>query len=369
MSCTKPLHAYRSVVTKSQNDTANIYFKRPLTEPVTEITLPCGQCISCKISRSREWALRCSHEASLFEQNCFLTLTIAPENLSLADKECRKCDKYKRKQDNAKKHGVEISDREARCEEGSICQRDFQLFMKSLRKRFKGYEPIPGTNRFPIRYFHCGEYGSQLQRPHHHAILFNFNFPDRVLWKRGPNVSSTARNGGQAYNLYRSKILEELWPHGFSTIGQVTWQSAAYVARYVTKKINGDEAAIHYLSGHPDLDTGECFYIEPEYISMSRMPGIGAYWFNKYGPKQYEKDYITHEGKSFPIPEFYDRMFQIQAPERMIELKRERRKRAIALEAPTIKERNQRLFAKDKILNQRFKKLMRSIENNDFENV
>ena len=366
MSCTKPLHAYRSLTRVSENQSANIYFKRPLTEPVEEVTLPCGQCISCRISRSREWALRCAHEASLWEQNCFLTLTIAPENLSLATRECEQCQIYKRRKQNAKSLGHDLSEREARCEDGSICKRDFQLFMKSLRKKFTGYQPVPGSNRFPIRYFHCGEYGEKLQRPHHHAILFNFNFPDRYLWKRC-DISSSARNGAQ-YNLYRSKILEELWPHGYSSIGQVTWQSAAYVARYVTKKINGDEAATHYITGHPDLETGECFYIEPEYISMSRMPGIGAYWFKKYGPQQYAKDFIVHEGKNFPIPDFYDRMFRIEFPETMARIKKERRINAAKRQAPTIKEENQRNAAREALLNQRFKKLMRSLEN-DPENV
>jgi len=355
MSCTRPLQAYRSLNQVTENNSALIYFKRPLTEPVEEVTLPCGQCLSCRISRSREWALRCIHEASQFEHNCFLTLTIAPENLTLKNKPCEQsnCPIYVR---NGK-----------RCEEGSLCKRDFQIFMKSLRKKFQGYEAIPGTKRYPIRYFHCGEYGSKLQRPHHHAILFNFNFPDRTIWKR-PDISSAARNGGNQYILYRSKILEKLWPHGFSTIGQVTWQSAAYVARYVTKKVNGDEAAIHYLKGHPDIETGECFYVEPEYISMSRMPGIGAFWFKKHGIQQYVKDYITHEGRIFPIPEFYDRLFGVENAKQLQQIKRERRKRACEIQEPTEKQRIMRLQAKEAILNQRFKLLMRSIEN-DPKNV
>jgi len=366
MSCTRPLQAYRSLTSLSENGSANIYFKRPLTEPVEEVTLPCGQCISCRISRSREWALRCTHEASQFQHNCFLTLTIAPEHMPISTRECQKCELYKRRIKHANEHGYEISDREARCEEGSLCKRDFQLFMKRLRKKFKGYEPIPGTNKFPIRYFHCGEYGPKLQRPHHHCLLFNFNFPDRVLWQRC-NISSSARNGAQ-YILYRSKILEELWPHGFSSIGEVTWQSAAYVARYVTKKINGEEAAVHYLSGHPDLETGEAFYIEPEYISMSRMPGIGAYWFAEHGIQQYVKDYITHDGKKFPIPAFYDKLLGVEHSDLLNDVKRERRIRACELTPDDLKERDQKNRAKEALLNQRFTKLMRSLED-DPKNV
>ena len=120
--------------------------------------MPCGQCIGCRLERSRQWAIRCVHEASLWPDNCFVTLTFDDDNI--------------------------ISS-------GSLVKADFQKFMKRLRKRFgKG-----------VRYFHCGEYGDLLGRPHHHACLFNFSFPDRYLWSSSGGV-----------NLYRSPTLEELWP-------------------------------------------------------------------------------------------------------------------------------------------------------------
>jgi len=358
MPCTKPLLAYRSLSEYSENGNAKIYFKKPLTQdrPTEEVELPCGQCMSCRISRSREWALRCTHEASHWEQNCFITLTINDQNLSNKTKECKKCPIYK-KNDNHK------------CEEGSLCKRDFQLFMKRLRKRYQGYEPIPGTKRYPIRYFHCGEYGAQLRRPHHHACIFNFNFPDRVLWKRASEIRASGKNRApNSYSLYRSKILEELWPYGFSTIGQMNWQTAAYVARYVTKKINGDQAATHYLVGHPDTETGESFYLEPEYITMSREPGIGAIWFKQHGAKQYDKDYITHDGNKFPIPGFYDKIYAEKNPIHFKQIKRERRQRAKELTPADLRERIRENQAREIIQNQRFSKLMRSVEN-DLENV
>lgn len=356
MPCTKPHTAYRSL-TKTNKETGNaiIHFKRPLTEPVEEVTVNCGSCLACRITRSREWALRCTHESQNWEHNCFITLTINDANLSNAKKQCEQCPTYERNEYRP-------------CIDGSLCKQDFQLFMKRLRKRFQGYEPIPGTKRYPIRYFHCGEYGSKLSRPHHHACLFNFNFPDRVQW-RGGDISSAARNGASVLKLYRSKILEELWPYGFSTIGDVTWQSAAYVARYVTKKMTGDKAAVHYMVGDPDTDTGECRYIEPEFISMSRMPGIGKFWYDQHGEKQYEKDFITHDGNKFPIPAFYDRVFAEKYPERMRQIQKERRLKADERSPEGLKAKQQQRQAKAAILDQRFKKLMRSIENNDFTNV
>ena len=110
--------------------------------------------------------------------------------------------------------------------------------------RVFGYVPTQG-----VRFFHCGEYGELLYRPHYHACLFGFDFSDKVLWSTRGGV-----------RLYRSKILEKLWTFGFSTIGDVTFESAAYVARYCTKKITGDKADEHY-NGR-----------SPEYVTMSRPP-------------------------------------------------------------------------------------------------
>jgi len=355
MPCTKPLKAYRSITHRNPNGKQLLSFKLSVISqygPYDSIELPCGQCLSCRITRSKQWAIRCIHEAQLWEQNCFVTLTYDDEHLPISTKKCDECPIYKRRNYES-------------CGEGSICKKDFQDFMKRLRKRFKGYEPVPDSKRYPIRYFHCGEYGEKLQRPHHHACIFNFQFPDRVQWE-SYKVSSAARNRvKEQTKLYTSKILTELWTHGLAVIGEVTWQSAAYVARYITKKINGAEAAVHYLNGHPDLETGECYYLEPEYITMSRCPGIGSYWFDLHGEDQYNKDYITHLGKKYGIPAFYDKLLDKlpDSAHHLPTIKKERRQRALKDLPPTEKQRIARLRAKDKILSQRFTKLMRNLEN------
>ena len=158
--------------------------------------LPCGQCVGCRLERSRQWAIRCMHEAQMHEDNCFITLTFNPESL------------------------------DDRSNPWSLDVRDFQLFMKRLRKKY-------GAG---IRFYHCGEYGELNKRPHYHACIFGFDFPDKRLWK--------VTNSG--HRLYISESLDELWPFGFCTIGNVTFESAAYVARYIMKKVNGDAAADHY---------------------------------------------------------------------------------------------------------------------------
>lgn len=207
----------------------------------TDLTLeiPCGHCIGCRLERSRQWALRCVHEAQLYDNNCFATLTYDNDHLPQG---------------------------------GSLQPEDFVLFMKRLRKA-KG----PG-----IRFFQCGEYGEQLQRPHHHALLFNCHFPD-----------ATRRAGSNS--LFTSLQLDNLWSHGLTTIGQITFESAAYVARYALKKITGPPAEAHYAGRHP------------EYATMSRRPGIGLFWLNKYSADVYNHDAITLKGgrKARP-PKYYD---------------------------------------------------------------
>ena len=149
-------------------------------------TIPCGKCIGCRLAHSRQWAVRCVHEASLHERNCFLTLTFDDAHLPVS---------------------------------GSVSVRDVQLFLKRLRKALS-YQNIK------IRFFACGEYGDKNLRPHYHLILFNYDFSDdRQLLRQTPYGP-----------LYISDFLFRLWPYGFHTIGNVTFKSCAYVARYVTKK-------------------------------------------------------------------------------------------------------------------------------------
>lgn len=253
MTCYHPLTAYRLF------GESKLKFYRPLRGDVIEtLQVPCGQCVGCRLERSRQWAVRCIHEAQLHKHNCFITLTFAPEHLPSPP---------------------------------SLDVRDFQLFMKRLRKKY-------GSN---IRFFHCGEYGERGGRPHYHACLFNFDFPDKVLWR--------TVNG---CNLFISKSLTELWPFGFSTIGEVTFESAAYVARYVLKKITGRESQSHYERVDPT--TGEIYQAQPEYVTMSRRPGIASGWFDKFQSDVYPHDYVVVRGHKCRPPRFYDNRFKALLP-------------------------------------------------------
>lgn len=258
MACYHPLQVWRSR-TKNKRGNPGITFDQKKSTG-QRAQLPCGQCIGCRIDRTRSWTTRIIHEAQLHESNSFITLTYAPEHIP---------------------------------EDHGLRKRDFQLFMKRLRKSFPQ----------KIRYYMCGEYGEKLGRPHYHAILFNIDFKDKYLCK-------TQRGN----KIYRSPKLEELWPLGSSEIGSVTEKSAAYVARYVMKKVNGDMAKDHYEKTDPE--TGEIYKVIPEYNQMSLRPGLGHDWYKKYKTDVYPKDeIILSSGKRATPPKYYDKLLERTDPE------------------------------------------------------
>ncbi|WNK12693.1 MAG: replication initiator protein [Microvirus sp.] len=265
MPCYSPLHAYK---TKS-NDAGKIgiVFSRPASWRGERLDLPCGQCVGCRLERSRQWAVRCMHEASLYEENSFLTLTYEDKYLPA---------------------------------NRSLVKSHFQKFMKRLRKSI-----APKV----VRYYHCGEYGEPPNsRPHYHALLFNHSFSDRKFFKRGANEST----------LWTSGTLSELWPMGFSVIGDVSFESAAYVARYILKKVTGKKAADHY---------GERL---PEYTTMSRgskkscTGGIGKGWYDKFKNDVYPLDRVVVRGRDTRPPRFYDSLLGREDPSTLALLKIDR---------------------------------------------
>lgn len=217
--------------------------------------IPCGRCIGCRLSRSRDWATRITHEAQQHEESSFLTLTFAPEHLP---------------------------------SDGSVRTRDVQLFMKRLRKDVG----------IKVRFFACGEYGGKGDRPHYHILIFGYGFPDKTLWRRSPT----------GHLLYRSALLEKLWPFGHSEIGTVTTQTAAYVSRYILKKVNGDLALEHYRRTNPE--TGEVWQISPEFITMSRKPGIGSTWFEEFSSDAFPSDFVVIDGARRPVPRYYKKKLE-----------------------------------------------------------
>lgn len=193
--------------------------------------------------------MRCLAEAKCHRESCFITLTYDDEHLPAG---------------------------------GSLERKAFRLFMDRLRKRV-GYGQV--------RYYMCGEYGDQSGRPHYHSLLFGMDFPDKVRYAKGGD-----------HPLWTSKMLEELWPQGRSTIGNVTFESAAYCARYVVKKITGDAAKAHY-GGRV-----------PEFATMSRRPGIGRAWFEQFGNEVYPADAVISRGFEAKPPRYFDQLLEEADP-------------------------------------------------------
>lgn len=278
MPCYHPIEAYRTQEKTSTGKLKIVFSKSAYsTHALIPVKLPCQQCHGCRLEKSRQWATRCLHESTLHNENSFITLTYDDEHLPWD-------------------HSLNIE--------------HFQKFMRRLRKAIAPKK---------IRFYHSGEYGKAtpdndfIARPHYHALIFGHNFSDRTLW--------TEREG---ICLYTSADLDDLWNMGITSVGDVTFESAAYVARYIMKKINGAKADDHYT--RTDHATGEIIKLQPEYSTMSRRSGIGANWFNSFKSDAYPSDKISVRGSIQKPPKYYDYLYNLDSPYDMERIKQERKK-------------------------------------------
>lgn len=295
----------RGYQTSTGKWTANV--ENALRFNYPELSIPCNQCIGCRLDLSKDWVTRIISESKAYEENCFITLTFSDDTIVYPP---------------------------------TLQKRDFQLFMKRFRDKISPRK---------IKYYHVGEYGDQSFRPHHHAIIFNYDFSeDRKPYKK---------------NTYTSKLLDSLWTIkcednikinlGFAVIGHVSPQSVAYVARYNTKKITGVLAKKHYK----DKDGNELL---PEYSTMSRGGrngrGIGYDFIMKYKDEVYPSDYLTINGKKFKPPKYYDNVVYEIMPDEIDAIK-EKRRNNINLEDNT----DERLAIKKKVCQARMSQYRRNI--------
>lgn len=300
MPCYSPLQAF-------QTGSGDIVFNEHKTRDIRRtITLPCGQCIGCKLERGRQWAVRCTHEAKTHEENSFVTLTYADEHLPPG---------------------------------GNLKYDDFQRFLKRLRKH-------TGPKR--VRFYMCGEYGETnpqtgeqdggLYRPHYHACLFGKDWPDKKFHTRN----------GQGDAIYTSEKLDAIWGLGQCTTADVTFQSAGYVARYCTKKISGKAAAGHYEKWGKEI---------PEFGQMSLKPGIGAAWLEKYKTDVYPWDHVVINGKETKPPKYYDRLFERNHPDTFDQIKADRE---VAATRTNAENTPARLAAKEQVTRAAIRQLKRT---------
>lgn len=269
MPCYHPLKAWHIGYHDSGKDKYKItshttdYVKGALSEP---ITIPCGRCVGCRLEYSREWADRCMLEMKYHDVSWFCTFTYSDEFLPI--------NMY--------------PDEDGVCvESATLDKRDFQLFMKRLRKNYK-YDNH-------LKYFVAGEYGDITFRPHYHAILFGLKLDDLVLWKKSQD----------GFNLYRSAWLESIWKKGEVYIAEASWDTCAYTARYIMKKQYGSAAQIY-----------DMYNIQPEFTLMSRKPAIGKEYFEDNKDLIFDSDCIfvgTDRGShKIRPPKYYERLFEVE---------------------------------------------------------
>jgi hypothetical protein len=241
--CVRPLKAW-------QTPSGAVLFSAPSVGD-RALDLPCGQCIECRLARSREWAVRCMHEASMYVPteddpyvgSWFVTLTYDDDHVP---------------------------------SDGNLQPEELQLYLKRVRKKFGS-----------VRFFACGEYGDETSRPHYHLCMFGLRLRDLVYYR-----------GSADARLYNSREFGSCWRFGFTVVGAVTFDSAAYVARYVTKKVTKDHAAAR-VSPLPNRVS--------EFGRMSLRPGIGESWLRKYVDDVYNYDHVVINGRECRPPRYYDR--------------------------------------------------------------
>lgn len=312
MACDSPLKGYKD------KDTGGITFRRE-NSVGEKMEVGCGQCLGCRLDYSRMWAMRISHESSLHEfsgGNCFITLTYR------SPWECTP---------NQFKNGLYVP------EDFSLNDRHMVLFLKRLRRAFPNNK---------VRYFYAGEYGKTCKhgfnldvikcgscncgRPHYHVCLFGLSFDDLEAYHTDGAITR-----------YTSPTLERIWGYGFVDVGELNFNSAGYVSKYILKKIGGMNKTDHYMSFD---EYGVVTFIMPEFVRMSRgrpcklhkkanidCPdcelGIGAKWWHKYKRDIYPSDCCPVPGNDpmKGVPRYYDKLLERTDPELLEAVKTKRK--------------------------------------------
>ncbi len=243
------------------------------------MNVQCGSCMGCRYDRAAHWAARIQHEAQSWDHNQFITLTYNDE-------------KMPRLWTNGP---------------GTLIKKHLQDFIKRLRHHFKDTT---------IRYYACGEYGDNDYRPHYHLAAFNLALRDEQLYSQK-----------KGYPLFVSETLEKIWGNGFATFGELSYESSAYISRYVLKKMTGAKADDHYLRCD---DYGVAYWLEPEFNTMSRRPGLGKNWIDNYQDDVYPSDEIPIPGVGIVkgVPRFYDEALKTADPDLYETIKSSRAKYA-----------------------------------------
>lgn len=302
------------------------------------IIIPCGKCIGCRLEYSRQWANRCMLELQYHKSAYFVTLTYDDYHIPVS-------------------HYPDKDTGEA-LESFTLCKRDLQLFLKRLRFKFSDQN---------IRYFACGEYGPSTFRPHYHIILFGLQLPDLVptvmlrghqyyfsasldaCWSVATRVNSLFPGDKPSFS-GKTKI-------GLTSITDVTWETCAYTARYITKKLTGPMAEFY-------TDFG----LAPPFVEMSRRPGIARQWYEDH-PDYNDFDFINVStptgGKKFRSPRYYHKLFDLDYPEESARFKDVRQRIARAFVENQLAKSDLNYFEYLQVQERNFKSKIKSLKRED----
>lgn len=299
--CDHPLYALKSLdgsgekyqIRVISREIARSYEANPhlLLENQEIIQLPCGKCTGCRLTYSRNWAIRCMLEAREWERNYFLTLTYDEEHLPSP--------RFIIEKETGEVQGLYPF--------SPLCPDDLKKFMKDLRRYFSYH-----YGHDNLRFFACGEYGEKYSRPHFHLILFNCPELELCIYKKNFNGDI----------LYNSPVIDSVWKKGYCVLAEVNFDTCAYVARYVMKKHFGKDFKFYEENG-----------LVPEFTRMSRKPGIARKYYDENKEQFYHFDSLNilgKDGKTMKVkpPSYFDRLYDVDSPEDMKRLKELRKEAA-----------------------------------------
>ncbi len=275
--CFTPLRVKITGINKITGKKVIKFLSQTSTDLSTDL-IPCGKCPGCKLDKANEWANRIVMESKSWENNYWFTLTYNDKNIQRNEK------------------GIP-----------TLNKKHIQKFMKDLRKYMKQH-----YNQDGIRFLVSGEYGTKLKRPHYHIVLFNLNLPEEDIYQ--------SKITEEKMDYFRSKIIEKKWKKGFSLGSKLTWENAAYTARYTLKKAT------------QSIEQEQIFKwkkINPEFINMSRNPGIARFYYEKNKEQIYRSDSIIiktkDEIKTPKPPSYFDRLYEAEHPFHMQLIKNNRK--------------------------------------------
>ena len=257
-------------------------------------TIPCGKCWACQLNYSAEWATRCMLETLEHEHCYFITLTYDEEHLPIYESiELKDGTKYEN-------DGTWIN--------GSLCPEHVSKFINSLRKYYER------QGIYDIKYFYCGEYGTETKRPHYHLLLYGA--PLDISQNYSYHIDKNFKEH------WKNPIIDHYWKYGMHDIANMEWSNAAYVARYCTKKIHTEP--------FPDQLYAEQG-MRKEFIRMSRRPAIGRRYYDLHKLDIYKNDEMimkTVKGNigSFKPPKSFDKLFKEEYPDEWKKIENRRKK-------------------------------------------